>query len=156
MIDNVWLESGGGHLIIMSIWLLLLISLFAARMPKYALALLPLWFLAYQLPNYGDFTAIFYPQLSAAYPLSGVFNPPWSFVPLYPLQVLSNHAAGALWVAISILIMIYAVSHWHGDPLTYLLVFTNPFIFALIVQPNLDALVLLGLIVEKRRLTCCS
>lgn len=94
--------------------------------------------------TYGDWWDFFRPaalSLANPYQVSGVLNPPWTFVLLYPLALLPGRWGG---VGIALLSII-AITLYLRSPAKLLAMSASaPFIFV-IVLAQLDALVLYGL-----------
>lgn len=111
-----------------------------------AVAFALLFTAVYQLPAYGDFTTDFYTaaHLIDPYEYHRFLNPPWMVLILRPFALLPEHAAGALWVSLSICLIVYSVHLMGADRLGLLLTLLNPFMWFFITLGQLDALVLFG------------
>lgn len=113
-----------------------------------ALAGAALYLAVYQLPAFWDWSKHFYPAAAAwDYQL---YNPPWLLAILKPFTILPVHAAGALWVTLSLLVICYACHKLGADRLGMVLALTTPATWFLITLGQLEALLLLGLVIERR------
>jgi hypothetical protein len=112
-----------------------------------AMGIVALYAAVYQLPAFGDWDTVFYhvPILDP-YSLSKFLNPPWTTLPLLPFRLLPQHAAGALWVTLSILAIAYCARQLGSDTLGLVLIFTCPFFWFYITLGQLDVLLLIGLL----------
>ncbi len=110
-----------------------------------SLVLIPLYLALYQLPSYGDW-AIFYQaaQLPDPYTHPAFLVPPWAVIALRPFILLPEHAAGAAWVTVSLVIILYSLHKMDADRTAVLLTLFNPFMWFFLTLGQLDALVLLG------------
>lgn len=105
----------------------------------------------YQLPSFGDWDHHFYPMAQADQPYEHWnYNPPWVHAVLRPFRLLPVHAAGALWVTLSIVIIIYASHRLGADRLGLALTLSSPALWFFITLGQLDALLLLGFVVSNR------
>ena len=103
------------------------------------------------LPYFGDWDSVYYPVLflDNPYDHKGFLNPPWVLFILYPLSLFSKHVAGALWMTISVVIVIYCARKLGSDWLGYFLIFTNPSFIRFLSSGQIDALILLGLVLTQ-------
>jgi hypothetical protein len=117
--------------------------------------LIPLYLTLLKYPPFYDFEEVFYPAIHSAEPYTavpGFVNPQWVLLALFPFRLLPSHPAAALWVIISVIIIAYVVYQLGGKPSSYFLIFINPFFFSFYTAGNVEALVLLGLVIEYRPL----
>lgn len=118
------------------------------RWPLLALAAAALYLAVYQLPYFWDWDNHFYPAAAAwDYRL---YNPPWLLAILKPFTMLPTHAAGAFWVTCSLLAIVYSCYKLGADRLGIFLALTTPASWFLITLGQLEALLLLGLVIERR------
>lgn len=110
-----------------------------------ALSVIALYIAMYQLPSYGDFkiyhTAA---KLINPYEVRGFLNPPWAMLLLRPFSFLPYKLAGALWITISLCVIMYSTHLMKSDKTGVLLTVFNPFMWFFITLGQLDAFVLLG------------
>lgn len=99
-----------------------------------------------------DYERVFYPALfsSEPYTIEGFVSPRYLPLLMWPLRFLPMHASGAAWVGISTAVTAYTIYKLQGDALSYCLAFTNPLFFIFARFGNVEALVLLGLVIETR------
>jgi hypothetical protein len=109
------------------------------------LSVIALCIAMYQLPSYGDFK-IYHAaaQLINPYEVSGFLNPPWAMLLLRPFSVLPYKLAGALWITVSLCVIMYSAYLMKADKIGVLLTVFNPFMWFFITLGQLDAFVLLG------------
>jgi hypothetical protein len=107
-----------------------------------------LYIALYQLPSFGDWNNIFYPaaRLANPYQQPGYLNPPWAAAIIYPFSLLSKHAGGALWMLVSIGLILFSARRLGADRLGLLFILGNPFMWFFLTLGQLDALVLLGFV----------
>jgi hypothetical protein len=104
-----------------------------------------------QLPSFGDWNNIFYPaaKLANPYQQPGFLNPPWAAAIIYPFSLLSQHAGGALWMLVSIGLILLPARRLGADRLGLALILGNPFMWFFLTLGQLDALILLGFVLAE-------
>jgi len=108
------------------------------------------WVLFTYLPvTYQDWTVAFRPAAlrwdNPYYEGWRIFNPPWLFPILYPIALLPPAAGGGLLILISIIV----VAVYVGSPSKMFFVICSASMVGLITLGQLDALLLLGLMMPK-------
>jgi hypothetical protein len=109
-----------------------------------------------QLPKGEDWPECFRPATIAlirgknVYDVKGIFNPPWAFIPLIPFALLPWHIGSAALAVSGLISCGYAVYRLGGKPIDMLLMLISPPVIQQIVDPNLDWLVMLGVLLPAR------
>lgn len=105
-------------------------------------------FIVYPFPQFSDYERVFYVALHNPTPYSETWFVFPRYLPLlmWPLRWLPAHASGAAWMGISAAIVVYVIHRLEGDVWAYLLVFTSPGYFIFVRYGNVEALILLGLV----------
>ncbi len=113
----------------------------------FVLALFLLFQIASVLPNYGDWSIVYYKvahNWQMPYRIQTFLNLPWMALLLAPFKFLDKHTSGALWISLSILAIITSIIRLKGDARTLLLAFASPPFIYFLVSGQIDAVILCG------------
>lgn len=119
-----------------------------------ALVLINLQFHLYEMYG-GDWRSYFYPATTmfrnGQYPYGlGVYNPPWIFLILMPLTLLSVHMGTACSFALSILGYGYAALKFGARPWQVVLFLLSPWVLINSLVANIDWMVALGFVLPPQ------